>query len=385
MISGTDTYFAVRKKVPVPHLAMVVASPAVSSTLHVVALGGGSGTRFWPVSRRAHPKQLLALGGESTLLLATFARVRPLAPPERWWMVVGRGHAEACRAAVPEVPDTHVLVEPASRNTAPAIGLAAIHLARRDPGAVMVVLPADHAVADPEALNRALGTAAEAATGGGIVTLGVEPSHPETAYGYIEGGDRHAVAGVYRVRQFLEKPDRARAERLLDSGGFYWNAGIFVMRASTYLGELAQHLPRTHAALAEVGAAIGTGRYDDVLERAYVELEGISVDYGIMEHAADVAVVPVRCGWSDVGSWNALGALVPADASGNRVRGRAVVQDSRDCVLFASDGAVIGVVGLDGLVVVHTPDATLVVPASRAQEVRGVTAELAERDWSEFL
>jgi len=357
----------------------------VANQLHIIALGGGSGTRFWPVSRRAHPKQLLKLGGDSSLLAATFERVRALSPPASWWMVVGQRHADACREAVPEVPPDQVLIEPVGRNTAPAIGLAAVHLARRDQNAVMAVLPADHAVAEPGSLQAALRTAAVAAAEGGIVTLGVEPTHAETAYGYVESGDRHPVDGAFHVRQFLEKPERARAEQLLALGGFYWNAGIFVMRADAYLRELERNLPRMHAALHGLGDAIGTPGYTDALEAAYVDIEGVSIDYGVMEHAREVAVVPVACGWSDVGSWDALGALVDADEVGNRVRGRAVVQDSRNCVIYASDGHVVGVVGMADVVVVHTPDATLVVPASRAQEVRGIIAELGERDWSEYL
>ncbi|MFC1610461.1 mannose-1-phosphate guanylyltransferase [Myxococcota bacterium] len=359
----------------------------VDDDIQVVALGGGSGTRFWPVSRKARPKQLLRLGGDRTLLAATFERVRELAGPRSWWMVVGSGHAEACRRAVPETLDEQVLVEPRPRNTAPAIALAAAHIARRRPEATMVVLPADHTVGRPRELCAALRVAAAVAKQGGIVTLGIAPTHAETAYGYIQRGDADPRAeGAFKVERFLEKPVLERAEAFVAAGDSFWNAGIFVMRASSYLRELGEHLPGVRERIDDVARAVDSERYVDVLEEAYEEMQSISIDYGVMEQSASVAVVPVDCDWSDVGSWNAVSALVPPDADGNVVSGRAVVQDSRDCVIYANDdGHVIGVVGLEGLAVVHTGDATLVLPASRAQEVRGIVSALEKQGWNEYL
>jgi mannose-1-phosphate guanylyltransferase len=353
------------------------------ANIQIIALGGGSGTRFWPVSRRAHPKQLLRLGGDASLLAATFERVRSLSPPDWWWMVVGAGHAEACRAAAPDVPANQVLVEPLARNTAPAIGLAAVHLAHRG-DATMAVLPADHAVGRPDAFAAALSTAAQAAESGAIVTLGIDPTRAETGYGYIQRGPPHED-GTCRVAQFVEKPDRANAERMLEMGGYYWNAGVFVMRASTYLAELERHLPAVHGELQKIGAAIGDPSYNEVLAESYEAMTAVSIDYGVMEHASNVSVVPVACDWTDVGSWNAIEKLLTADDSGNCVQGRAVLRDSKDCVVYSSDGHVVAAVGMEGVVVVHTADATLVVPASRAQEVREVIATLQAEDWSEYL
>ncbi|MEE8410581.1 MAG: mannose-1-phosphate guanylyltransferase, partial [Myxococcota bacterium] len=302
--------------------------------IHVVVLAGGAGTRFWPVSRRRRPKHLLTLGGDTTLLQATFSRVSELAPPENWWMVTGSGHADACRAAVPQISESQVLVEPVGRNTAPAVALAALHLAARDPEAVMVVLPADHHVRDVAAFVAALQSAARLAAHGVIVTLGVRPDYPETGFGYIERGDpEDRVDGAYRVARFREKPDLATAQQFVDAGTFYWNAGIFVMRPANLLAEVERQMPQTHDALQPVASAIGTSELGDLLRQAYEKVEAKSIDYGVMEGARDVGVVPVDCGWSDVGSWRALGTRIAPDEAGNVTWGRVVAVDSRDCIL----------------------------------------------------
>jgi mannose-1-phosphate guanylyltransferase len=354
--------------------------------LHAVVIAGGSGTRFWPLSRHARPKQLLDLSGEGPLLRATFKRVESVSPPHAWWMVVGASHADGCRQAAPEVGAAQVLVEPMGRNTAPAIALAAIHLERSDPEAIMAVLPADHHVRDRQAFCAALTGAAQVAARGPIVTLGIRPTHPETGYGYIQMGAADTRGGgAHKVQRFCEKPDLARAEAFLAQGGFVWNAGIFVMRPQTFLAELERQLPETHAAMRKLQDVIGRPDYPRRLEEVYGKIKSISIDYGVMEHAADVAVVPVECGWSDVGSWSALGAVVQPDAQGNVLRGRVAHIDTKNSVVYATDGHVVGIVGMDGVVVVHTPDATLVLPAARAQEVRDVLEHIGAQKWREFL
>ena len=357
-----------------------------TDSLHAVVIAGGSGTRFWPLSRQAHPKQLLNLSGQDTLLHATFARVAPLVPAQRWWMVVGAHHAEGCRRAAPEVAQGQGLVEPQARNTAPAIALAALHLAHRDPEAIMAVLPADHHVADGAAFCAALQKAVEVAKTGRIATLGIRPTHAETGFGYISQGEQTPdVSGAYAVARFCEKPDKATAESFLQAGTYLWNAGIFVMRARTYLDEVDCQLPELHAKLAAVGDAIGTFDYALRLEEAYAEIKGISIDYGVMEGAKAAAVVPVQCGWSDVGSWNALGAVVQEDGDGNVVRGQTVLHETKNSVVYGTEDAVVAVVGMDGVVVVHTPDATLVLPKDRAQDVRKVIERLQDAAWRQYL
>lgn len=359
---------------------------AMSVQVHAVVIAGGSGTRFWPLSRRSRPKQLLTLGVDVPLIAATFERVSSVVEPDRWWMVVGATHHEACHAAVARVPRSHVLVEPQARNTAPAIGLAALHLQSRDPDAIMVVLPADHHVADVAAFAKALNTAAELASQGPIVTLGIAATRPETGYGYIQRGAADARAqGCYRVLRFREKPKLETARGFLAQGGFDWNAGIFVMRAASVLHEIKRQLPKVHEALESIRDAIGSPRYDAVLRAAYEGIQPVSIDYGVMEGAEDVSVLPVACGWSDVGSFDALDALLPRDAAGNVVSGRCVSIDTRDCLLYAGSGQVIAAVGVSGLAVVQTPDATLVVPLNRAQDVKSVLAELGDKGWTEYL
>jgi mannose-1-phosphate guanylyltransferase len=358
----------------------------MNRNVHIVVIAGGSGTRFWPLSRQRRPKQLLALGGGETLLAGTFTRVEAVAPPSRWWMVVGKGHAQGCREAAPRVPAAQVVVEPVARNTAPAIGLAAVHLAAVDPDAILVVLPADHHVAQPAALCAAIDTAVTAAQKGAIVTLGITPSRPETGYGYIQRGAPDArAAGAFQVQRFCEKPDVERAKGFLAQGGHDWNAGIFVARAQTVLAEIERQLPAVHGALSSVRGALGKPGYESTLEAAFASIKGVSFDYGVMEGARDVCVVPTSCGWSDVGSFDALDAVIARNAAGNVVAGRVVEIDTKDCILHAAPGQVLAAVGVSGLAVIQTADATLIVPVSRAQQVREVLERLGEKGWSEYL
>lgn len=357
--------------------------------LHAVVIAGGSGTRFWPLSRQQRPKQLLRLDGRQQLLEGTFARVAPLIEPSRWWMVVGEPYAEACAESVPDIPRAQILVEPQARNTAPAIGLAAIQLREADPNAVMAVFPADHHVARPEAFRTALSRAAEVAREGGIVTLGIEPSRPATGYGYIERAGLHGEAATaeppaYRVARFCEKPSVERAKGFLAQGGYYWNAGIFVMRPDAVLAEMHRQLPDVARRLETVAGLQGVA-YRRALNEAFAQIQGISIDYGVMEGARQVFVVPADCGWSDVGSWDALEAMLPSDADGNIQQGRTVALETRNSVLFAAEEGVVATVGVDNLVVVHTRDATLVLPADRAQDVRQIVDALKERQLEQYL
>ncbi len=350
--------------------------------VHIVVMAGGSGTRFWPVSRHHQPKQLLRFANKKSLLAQTFDRVRALATPSRWWMVVGESHAKACAAAVPKLPSSHVLVEPQAKNTAAAIAYAALSVRRSDPQAVMVVLPADHFVRNGPALCDALKKAVRLAREDRIVTLGIEPTYPETGYGYIERGkpDR-AVQGSFAVKRFIEKPTKERAIQLVTKGGFDWNAGMFVMKPSIVETEIERSLPDLHVAMRRIEAGDAKPR---VVKREYATLRSVSIDHGVMEKAKDLAVVPVSCGWSDIGSWNATGSVIEPDGAGNVTRGQTILVDTTNSVVYAEDG-VAGVVGVDGLVVVRTKDATLVVPSNRAQDVRAIVEQLKERGWDAYL
>ena len=351
---------------------------------YAVILAGGSGVRLWPASRRARPKQLLPLGagaGES-LLAATRRRVGPLCRADQILVVTAASQADAVREALPDLSERAVLAEPVARNTAPALGLAAVHLAHRDADAVMGVLPADHHIADEDAFlavaARAFQTAEE---NHAIVTVGIVPTRPETGYGYLHLGpalDEH----TRRVERFVEKPDRDTAERYLAAGEYLWNGGMFFVRAALLLRYLETHMPATFAGLSEIRAALETGDRQQVAAttaRVYPTLERVSIDYGIMEHATDVLTVPGDFGWNDVGSWSALADYRPAGKDGNVVQGTVVAHDATGNIAIADDDTAIALIGVTGLVVIKSGDGVLVVPRERAQEVRAVVDLLAER------
>jgi mannose-1-phosphate guanylyltransferase len=351
------------------------------SAVHAVILAGGKGTRFWPKSRARRPKQLLPIIGERTMVQETVERLAPLVPPERVWVVTGADHADEMREQLPGVPAGQIVVEPLGRNTAPAIGLAAELIAAIDPHATMVVLPADHHIGDAERFREALAQAIDlAAPGDFLVTIGIEPSAPETGYGYIERGEEIAP-GRNRVRRFTEKPDRERAEEFVRGGRHLWNSGIFVWRVEAIRAALARELPEIAARLREAVAA----RNDpDRVAAAYEGMPEQSIDYGVLEKAPNVAVVGAEFGWDDIGSWTALLRLGPVDDSGNVVRGRVLALSSRGN-LVASDKRLVALVGVEDLVVIDTDDAVLVCSTHRAQDVKQIIDELHRRGWKEHL
>ncbi|MGH7805064.1 MAG: mannose-1-phosphate guanylyltransferase, partial [Candidatus Binatia bacterium] len=297
-----------------------------ASSIHAVILAGGKGTRFWPASRAARPKQLLPIVSDRTMVEETATRLAPLISSDRVWAVTGRDHADALRAQLPEISRERLVVEPAARNTAAAIGLAARLIAREDPDATMIVLPADHHVADPAGLRATFARAVDVANAeDALVAIGITPTEPETGYGYIERGPSIGE-GAWRVARFREKPDLAAAREFVASGRFAWNSGMFVWRASTVLRALARHLPDTDRKLAEIVAAWGDAA---IFERGYAAIADVSIDYGVLEKADDVVVVAGDFGWDDIGSWTALARHWPADADGNAVRGRVLALDAR--------------------------------------------------------
>ncbi len=346
-----------------------------------IVMAGGSGTRFWPASRKKTPKQLLALapGDERSLLAATVERIAPLVSPERVLVVTGAHLADATRAAVPQIPQENVLAEPTGRNTAPCVGWAAAVIRRRDPDAKIAVLAADHHIADGDAFLAVLARAFEAAGEGLLVTVGVKPTRPETGYGYIEVGEEIAD-GTYRARRFVEKPNRGRAEQFLAAGTFLWNSGMFFFRADVILDAIRSHLPGLAAALDRFDAAALAGDEASVIASEYAALPSVSIDHGVMEKADRVAVVPGDFGWSDVGSWTSAWELAPRDGSRNAVTdAEAVLVDATGCYVRGPRGKVIALVGVRDLVVVDTPDALLVVPRERAQDVREIVRALEAR------
>lgn len=343
-----------------------------------VLLSGGAGSRLWPLSRRARPKQLAALGGIEPMIVATARRVEnptQFAPPI---IVAGADHAAALARSLADagIAADALLVEPEGRNTAPAIALAAQCAQAEDADPLLLVMPSDHVVADVPAFHAAIARAVPAAREGALVTFGIAPDRPETGYGYIERGPA-AGEGVFRARRFVEKPDAATAAAYLASGRFDWNAGIFLFRASALLDALGTHAADIAGAVAAAWASRSTGEDGTIMPgaQAWATCPARSIDYAVMEQAADVRVVPVAMGWSDVGAWDALAALTAPDAGGNAISGDVVALDAQGCLL-RSEGPLVAAIGVTDLCVVATPDAVLVIPRDRAQEVRRIVEEL---------
>jgi mannose-1-phosphate guanylyltransferase len=361
---------------------------------HAVILAGGRGTRFWPRSRTRTPKQLLNIVGAETMIQQTARRIAPLFPASRLWVVTQAEQAEAVRRQLPLLPRSHVLVEPEGRNTAAAIALAAIHLRREREDAVMAVLPADHVIRQESRYRKILRAALRAAEQpGALVVLGIEAKRPETGYGYIERGaaaGRFGPVRAFRVKRFTEKPARKLARRYVSSGRYYWNAGMFFWDVSTFLDQLAKQLPATEKALGRLADSIGKARYATRLRRAYRGLENISVDYAILEPAsrpdsgACVYVLPASVGWSDIGSWAAAYEL-EASKPGTTVSAGPLVSLDAEGNYFWAPKKLVAAIGVHNLVLVETPDAILVCPRERAQDVGRVVRELERQKRDSLL
>lgn len=347
-----------------------------------VILSGGSGTRLWPLSRTLNPKQLLPLAGHATMIQETVARVQDSDRFHAPLIVGNRLHQDAIVAqlAAAGVTPSAMILEPAARNTAPAIAIAALHLAQQDPQALMLVMPSDQLIADPQAFRNAVAAAIPiVADDGWMATFGITPTGPETGYGYIRMG-KALADGVSTVERFVEKPDLATARGYLAEGCYAWNGGIFLLRADTYLAELERHAPLMAQQCRAAMAAAGIEGSAIVPEaQAFAASPSDSIDYAVMEKAERVAVVPVDMGWSDIGSWDALWQVLPHDSEGNARVGDTVVHDARGCLL-RSDGPLITAIGIEDLAVIATDDAVTVMPRARAQEVKTIVEALKAAD-----
>jgi mannose-1-phosphate guanylyltransferase len=358
--------------------------------LYAVIMAGGVGSRLWPRSRIALPKQFLDLLGPRTMLQETIDRIEPLIPLPRVLVVVSQDHVGTVRSQVPGLPAENILIEPGPRGTAPCVGLAAVALQLRDPLATMAVFPADHRIADAAGFRLAISSAAQLAQKDYLVTLGITPDHPHTGYGYIQrGASLGQVSGMaaFQVQCFIEKPDAATAQRFLEGGDHYWNGGIFIWQVAAILTETADLLPALSAELQRVAEAWNSPRRAKVLAAAWERVPRTTIDYGIMEKATRVAVLPVDIGWDDVGNWATLSGLVESDQRGNVVhgQGRPLLLDTRDTYIYTTKGRLVAAVGLDGFVVVDTPDALLICPKDQAQAVRDVVERLAAEELQRYL
>lgn len=356
---------------------------------YVVIMAGGGGTRLWPLSRRAHPKQMLNLFGERTLFQLSVERLLPLLPPERIFVVTAEDQVAPLSEQLPQLPRENFIVEPEGRGTAPCIGLAAMHLERLDPEAVMVVLTADHYIRDEATFRSVLGAARDVAAEGYLVTLGIEPAFPSTGYGYIKRGERLGSVEAFAydaVTRFTEKPDEATAEAFLESGEYAWNSGMFIWQVARILEEIDALMPALGDTLQRLQEALAGGEYEEVVAHLWPQVEKETIDYGVMEKADRVAVIPVEMGWSDVGSWDAVMELREADEAGNVSVGEHIAVDTQESMVFSTaKGRLIATVGVEGIIIVDTPDALLVTTPEHAEQVREVVKRLREQERADKL
>jgi mannose-1-phosphate guanylyltransferase len=351
--------------------------------MFAVIMAGGSGTRFWPASRENLPKQFLKITSDRTMLEETVRRVEHFAAPDRMLTVVGRAHTDITSRLL-EGTAVKVLAEPVGRNTAACIGLAALHIKRLAKDEPIIILPADHFIADVENFAGTIRAAAEVARAGAIVTLGIAPTRPETGYGYIQvAGNEDRSREYFEVERFVEKPNYETALRYMSSGDFLWNSGIFIFTAGAILSELEICLPDLYQGLREIEEAIGGPAYESVVERVYAKLPSISIDYGVMEKTArPIYVFKADFGWSDVGSWQALYELRNGeyDGEGNLLLGESAIVGAKRNLVYSSAGRKVALLGVEGLVVVDTPDALLVADINRSQDVKKFSEMLAGGD-----
>ena len=357
-------------------------------SMYASILAGGSGTRLWPLSTKALPKQFLSLISEQTMLQETVARLAPLASIEHTYVVTFDNYRDIVQAQLPDIAADHILAEPLGRGTAASIGLAATFIAAHDPQAIMGSFSSDHVITDVEGFRRALAFAEPVARAGHLVALGIEPTYAETGYGYIQSGaplsEDASGLTAYRVQRFVEKPTLSVAEGMLNEGGYTWNAGIFIWRVDRILAEIRQHVPVVGHVLDHIARGIQEGRAVAAMQEVWPTLQAnVTIDHGVMEHTQDIVVIPVSIGWNDIGNWAQLATLHAIDAAQNsalmhHVTGRHIAINTSDTFVYSTSGRVIATAGVEGLVIVDTGDALLICPKDQVQLVKKITDALAE-------
>ena len=368
---------------------------AKNNRFYPVILAGGRGTRFWPLSRKRRAKQLLALDGKQTMIQQTVQRLLPLAAPNHFWIITNEELQAAIARQVPRLPKKQIIAEPVGKNTAPAIGLAAFLLHRRDPRATIGLFPSDHVIGDEKTYRDVIQRGSEiASAGNNIVVLGIRPTRPETGYGYIESGAPLEME-VLRVRRFTEKPDVEHATRFLKAGNYFWNSGMFLWSALTLVNALQEHLPKTAALLEEIASVYGTSKFSSTFRKLYPESENISVDYAVLEprsakgeQASNIYCIPADFGWNDLGSWAALHehhSLKSKSADGNLIASDGSYTLNARGNYVHAPGKFVATVGVDNLVVVETEDALLITSRERSQDVGKVVQYLDQRKLSKLV
>ena len=355
---------------------------------YALIMAGGVGSRLWPLSRQKSPKQVLPLMGDQSMFAMAVARLQPLLTPAEVLVVVGEEQADLLKAEGTGIPDRNYVIEPAGRGTAPAIALSAITLRRRDPDAIMAVLTADHFVGDEDGFREVLKAARDVAAQDYLVTLGITPSSPSTGYGYVERGRFLMQANdfsAYQVVAFREKPDLVTAKYFVTSGKHSWNSGMFVWKAARFLDELSRTMPAFYQQLMQIDAALDTPDHARVLREVWQDVKPQTVDYGVMEKARDVAVIPAEFGWNDVGSWATLLEILSNDEQGNVIRHtRHIGVETSNTLVFGRD-RLVATIGLHDMIVIDTGDAVLVCPKDRAQDVKKIVDELKRSGQQQYL
>jgi len=347
---------------------------------HAMIMAGGAGVRLWPLSRRKHPKQLLHLFDGTSLLRRSYERVAEMLPPAQIHVITGRDHLPMVAEELPELPAENLIGEPEGRDTANAVGLAAAMLAARDPEAVIGMFTADHIITPIDRFAGAVDTAFKTAEahGDALVTMGICPSRPDTNYGYVHRGARISD-GIFLVQQFTEKPNLQDAQRYVAGGEYYWNSGMFAWQASTILGELAQHLPASHAAVCDIAETKNAGDRKAKLDRLYPTLEKISIDFAVMEKAKKVFVVEMDCRWLDVGAWPAIEGVIEPDGDGNvNACERVTHSDSKNNIVVSEESHLVATMGVEGLVIIHAPDATLVCKRDDVDRIKDLVGRVSD-------
>src|SRR5262245_2798921 len=354
--------------------------------LHAIIMAGGSGTRFWPLSRTARPKQLLDLAGGRTMIQATVDRLGGFVPAERTWIITNRSLVGPIAQQLPQLARERIVGEPCKRDTAPAVGLSAMLGAQGDDDATLVVMPSDHLIEPAAAFQSALAQAAAIVEERpeALVTFGVTPTYPAESFGYIERGAR-VQGDAFEVARFREKPARSIAEQYLASGNFYWNAGIFVWKAKTILAALARYEPAIYERLHTIGLAVGKPDFESALDREFTAIRGKSIDFAVMEHYQPVVVIEAPFTWDDMGSWQALARARGADEAGNTAVGRHLGIRTSGSIIRTTPDHLVVTLGLKDTIVIYTPDATLVANMSQEEAIREVVKALEERGWREVL
>ena len=364
--------------------------------LHVVIMAGGTGTRFWPFSRKKLPKQFLSLGGDESLLRQTVTRLGTLVPPERVWVITNAAYVERVREEVPDVPASQVIGEPIGRNTAPCIALAAHRIAALDPEAALLVCPADHKISPEARFGADVRRALDVLSAYGSdrdplsITFGIAPRYPATGFGYIERGEPLPLetskesGGVYQVARFREKPEPKQAQEFVESGNFYWNSGIFVWSARGISSLIQTHLPDLATGIEDLAAEAANAGWESALDVHFKQLPSVSIDYGVLEHALKVAVVEATFEWDDVGSWAALEKYAIEDGRGNGVLGKHVGVETRNCLVVGRE-RLIATIGVEDLVIVETADALLVCKRDQTEKVKELVERLGEDGYGDLL